>query len=243
MEKEIKIKTTDNHLIYGTLNELKKPDKLIIFVHGLTGDQNEHIFYNAVKFFPKRGYATFRFDLYSGEKKGRSLSKCTIKLHAQDLNRVIAYFKKRFKKVFLVGHSLGGATILVSDISKTTGVVLWDPSCNLGEGLVGIDKYCKYNRCLNAYIFQWGTEYIIGKKMYEEWKDFPGPKELMKKVHKPIKIICAGKGVLVKGGKEYFKYATKPKAFVIINQAYHNFDEEGIEEKLFQETLSWIKKY
>ena len=47
MEKEIKIKTPDKHIIYGTLNTSKKNSNiLLIFVHGLTGHRDEHIFYN-----------------------------------------------------------------------------------------------------------------------------------------------------------------------------------------------------
>ena len=63
MEKEIKIKTNDKHFIYGVLNTPnKKTEKLIIFVHGLSGHKNEHIFYNAKNFFVKKGYAVFKFD-------------------------------------------------------------------------------------------------------------------------------------------------------------------------------------
>ncbi len=109
MEKQIHIETSDDHIIYGTLNfALKDSDKLIIFVHGLSGHQNEHIFYNAARFFPQNGFSTFRFDLYSGESKGRILSKTSIKDHVQDLDTIIQHFKSQFKHIVLVGHSLGG---------------------------------------------------------------------------------------------------------------------------------------
>lgn len=244
MEKSIKIKTKDNHIIYGTLNTLKKKsDKLIIFVHGLTGYKNEHIYYNAPKFFNPRGFATFRLDLYSEEKKARKLSECTVSLHAKDLNQIISYFKNRYGKLFLVGHSLGGITVLSSDIHQVSAVVLWDSSVNLKNGLEGILDYTKYNKCLDAYIVSWGCEYIIGKKMHKEWLNFPKPKELMARINKPIKIIVAGKGILVKGGKEYFKYANKPKAFAVVKGSHHNFDEQGAEEKLFRETWEWVRRY
>ena len=243
MEKEIRIKTKDNYIIYGTLNEpRKKSDKLVIFVHGLTGYRNGHIYYNAVKFFNQRGYSVFRFDLYSDELKGRSLSKCTIKIHATDLNLVVNYFRNKFRKLFLVGHSLGGATILSSDISAVEGIVLWDSShYKTLKSVVAQDA--KYSKCLKAYILSWGLEYIIGKGMYIEWINFPKPKKLMGNIHKPIKIIVAKKGILVEAGKEYFKYANKPRSFVVIKKARHNFDEDGVEMKLFQETFNWLRKF
>lgn len=32
----------------------------------------------------------------------------------------------------------------------------------------------------------------------------------------------------------------EPKEYVVIEGAGHTFDEDGIEEKLFEETVSWI---
>ncbi len=81
--------------------------------------------------------------------------------------------------------------------------------------------------------------------MYEEWKWFNGENELklISKIEVPLKIIIAGKGILSKGSKEYYKHTNGPKDFIKIKGAGHTFDEEGVEEKLLKETLSWIKKY
>lgn len=99
MEKSIKIKTGDGHYIYGTLNTSKsKSDRLIIFVHGLDGHKNEHIYYNSVDFFNKKGFSTFRFDFYSGENKSRNLSKTTISTQVKDLDVIRKYFSGKFKK-------------------------------------------------------------------------------------------------------------------------------------------------
>ena len=57
----------------------------------------------------------------------------------------------------------------------------------------------------------------------------------------PIKIINAENSFLLDGGKRYFDRANKPKERVIITGAGHTFDEDGIEERLFEETLKWIK--
>lgn len=55
MQKEVKIKTGDKKVIYGTLDTVAKSGTLVIFVHGLGGHQNEHLFYNAVKYFTNQG--------------------------------------------------------------------------------------------------------------------------------------------------------------------------------------------
>lgn len=243
MEELIKIKTPDNHSIYGTLNyHQPKPSKLIIFIHGLTGNQNEHLFFNAAKFFPAKGIATFRFNLYDWRKTQRKFRDCTVALHGKDVTSVVRYFRKKFNKIFLVGHSLGGPSILLSDTSLADGIILWDPAHPQRLRKRDPTVY-RYEKKIDAYIIHWNVDTIMGKKMYREWMNFPDCGKLISKVKKPIKIIVAGKGILVKTGKEYFKKANFPKAFSSIAKATHCFDEEGTEEELFKETWEWVKKY
>ena len=212
---------------------------LLFFVHGLTGHQNEHIFYNAARFFPLNGFSTCRFNLYSGEAQGRVLSQTTIKDHVQDLDLVIRYFRQDFMYVALVGHSLGGVVILQSSESANA-IILWDSSTKLSND--DGDELFTYSQCLDAYIEHWGTENIISKSMVEEWKNLPEPADLVKNLTQPIKIMCAGKGVLINVGKEYFNAATTLKEFSLIENATHNFNEEGAEEELFKQTLQWLSE-
>ena len=236
MEKNIKLKTDDNHLLYGVLNKEGKTDKLIIFVHGLTGHKNEHHFYNAARFFPKNGFATFRFDLYSGEKKGRLMSECTIDTHSSDLNIVIDYFKPNFNKIYLVGHSLGGPTILLARLDAIKAIALWDPSFAIHEE--SSDEMTFDNR-INKYVLRWGTECILSKEMVESWKKTGD--EMLNHFRKPTKIICAGEGILHKKWKNKIKSIKVKTDFCIIKGASHCFDEKETEKKLFQETLKWFK--
>ncbi|MBI2583463.1 MAG: hypothetical protein HYW25_02250 [Candidatus Aenigmarchaeota archaeon] len=240
MEKEIRIKTGDGHVIYGTLTKAKgKSKRLIIFVHGLAGHKNEHIFFNAARFFPKRGYSTFRFDLYSWQKGARKLRNCTITLHGKDVKRIVNFFKgKGYQQIFLVGHSLGGPITLLSDTSKLNAIVLWDPTYNL-KRLFSSEVYKKIDY---GVVFDWGIDIVIGKKMYREAMKFDSRK-LIKNIKVPIKIGVAGKGILVEGARKYFHDANPPKDLTIIKGATHGFDEEGAEEILFKETLKWLDKF
>lgn len=241
MGKEVKIKTSDKHIIYGTFRSAKrKSSTLLIFVHGLGGHQDEHIFYNGARYFSEKGINTFRFDLYTGEKGGRTLTKSGISTHAKDLDTVVKYFRKEFKKIFVAGHSLGGLTIQVSNIDLVDGIIFWDSA----RSLKGVKRPgFKYIKPLDLYLIRWGIEILMSRKMYRERKSFPLSKEIMPKIQVPIKIIVAGKGELLKTGRDYYKYANKPKEFAIVKGAKHNFNEEGTAEELFAETYSFIKKF
>jgi hypothetical protein len=228
MEKSVRIRTPDKKFIYGTLNGTSRQN-LVVFVHGLTGHQNEHIFYNAARFFPKKGFSTFRFDLYSFPKDARKLHETTIAQHAADVATVVRHFRK-YKNIFLVGHSLGGPSILLSTLSGVKGVVLWDPS--LGRtGLWG-----KYVKAIDKYVLDWNVSYLMSMKMYDEWGSLPDQVKIVNDLSIPVRIIFAEKGELRKRWK-------KVKDCVIIKNATHTFDEEGAEEELFTHTLSFVKKY
>lgn len=240
MEKNIAINITDNHIIHGTLcSPEEKTEKLVIFVHGFTGNKNEHIFFNGAKFLKQRGIASFRFDLYSDEKGGRSFPDCDTQTHIDDLKTVVNYLKNEYPKIYLIGHSWGGIVVLKSLIN-VSGIILWDSSHE--NYSFGDDTY-KYNESLGAYLLNWGIVFVIGKKMHDETVNIDSATSLISKINSPLKIINAGNGELIDGGKEYFNLAKEPKALKVIEGASHCFDEEGAEEKLFKETADWVDKY
>ncbi len=239
MEKRLTLITEDNFTIYGTLNNSGAAStKLIIFVHGLTGGQNEHHYFNAVPFFTKEGFDTFRFDFYSDENNARQLSDCSITIHAQDLTTVVNYFKDTYDQVFLVGHSLGVPVILRTNLSPITKIVLWDPT----SGMKSLEeKNCVYNEKLGKYILNWGLEIIIGQNMIDEWKEASNLKVSVEKITKPCKFVFAENGKKYEAWKPYLQFIKVPYESAVVGGASHVFVEEGAEQKLFDETLEWLR--
>ncbi|MBI5138921.1 MAG: alpha/beta fold hydrolase [Candidatus Vogelbacteria bacterium] len=241
METKHKIETSDGHVIYGTLTLSKKPSqKLIIFVHGLTGHQNESMFYNGSKFFSSKGFNVFRFDQYCGEKDARRFIDTTTEIHAKDLNAVVKLFSQKYDQIYLVGHSWGGPVILSSDLSKITALILWDPSPS-GE-LIKDCEELRYEPKLNAYILDWGIRQILGKAWFESAQKLPSVEDLGSKCNKPIKIIAAERGTEGKS-KILLKKIDCLKSYVCVKRADHCFHVEGTQDQLFKETLDWLKKF
>lgn len=237
MEKIIKIKTKDKHTVFGTLNYLKKDKKtLLIFVHGISGNQNEHQYFNAVPFFTTKGFTTFRFNFYSRNSQSRQLQDSSISTHVSDLQTVVNYFRKKYSKIILIGHSLGVPVILLSDLSAVTRIVLWDPTTGFKDIK---EKNGYYSKELNAYILNWGKAIIVSKEMIDEWKNLQ-TKDLVKKIMVPCKFIFAGKEDKYKSWKPFLEKIKVSNDYAIIKEASHVFIEEGVEQKLFSETLSWI---
>jgi len=167
MEKLFKLRTKDGHNIHGILNfKNRLPNKCVIFVHGLTGKPNNHWFYNAKNYFVQKGYAVIRFYLYTDLPQARQLDQCTLAIHSQDLNQVIDYARRKgFKSLSLVGHSLGGPTILNAKTKNLSSLVFWDPLFNPQQFIKDVAIFDKQ---MNAYILKWGVTHILGKPMYQE---------------------------------------------------------------------------
>lgn len=243
MEKKLKIKVSEKNYIYGRLSgSFHQP--LFIIIHGLPGSMAEDFYLNATRWFAKKGYATFRFNLYGAEKDSRQLMESTLKTHASDIDAVVRYFnKKKFRKIFLAGHSYGGPSILLSVDQKFDGAVLWDPSYKVSftkteQGAHAIE----YIKNIKGYVMNWGINFVIGKAMAKEaetiiWDD------LTKNFHVPLKIISAGDDALVRGAKHYFKTANNPKDLTIIKGATHYFnDTESMRENIYKISDDWFKK-
>jgi len=236
MEEFLKIPTNDNHIIYGTLNSYEnKKNKLIIFVHGLSGNQHEHQYFNAVPFFCSKGFDIFRFDLYSRAKNGRQSSESSISTNTNDLNSVISHFKDKFEEIYLIGHSFGCLGIINANLDNIKKTIYWDPT----NGFKSLeDKKISYDKNLDKYILHWGYELIVSKELIEEWKESYNLKEYSKKLKNNCCFIFSGLAQKYNTWEPYIKKYD----YKIIKDASHRFIEKGTLNKLYEETLKLIKK-
>jgi len=244
MEKDLRIKLDRRYALYGRLNgSLSRP--LFITVHGLPGDVHEGLHEQACRWFSAKGYSTFRFNLYGWQKDARQLIDCTLRTHADDLDAVVDHFRQRgVKKIVVSGHSYGGPTVLLSREQDFDAAVLWDPSFGLSFTKT---KYGfppgKYTPALKGYFMRWGTNVIIGKAMAEE-ADHLAWANLTKNFRVPLKIISAGKGILVPGAKRYIQSAQAPKELTVIKNATHYFDDTPkMREELFRISKQWFDQF
>ncbi len=243
MDKKLKIKTRDA-TIYGKLRgSIEKP--LVIIVHGLPCNMDEYFYKSAAIWFSQHGFSSFRFNLYDWQKNARQLIDCSLDTHASDLDSVVRYFRKKgVKKIFVTGHSYGGPTILLSKKQDFDAVALWDPSYRISFIQ---EKYGApagvYLKQVKGYFMQWGVDVVLGEKMAKEVDTLEWD-QLTSRFTPPIHILAAGKGILMKGAKSYFKTANEPKKLTIIDDATHYFDDkDGMQEEVFRASKEWFERY
>ncbi|MBP9759649.1 alpha/beta fold hydrolase, partial [Candidatus Dojkabacteria bacterium] len=210
---------------------------LIIFVHGFTGSQREHQYFNAAPFFNNNGFSTFRFDLYNNKKGARKISEASFTNHIEDLNQVVDYFKRSYKKIILVGHSLGCLVILKANLANVSRIVLWDPS----TGFENIsEKKGYYNQEIGKYIIGQWLDIVVGKNLIDEWMKVDIG-VMIKNIKIPCKFIFAGGYNKYDLWKPYLNDLHFKNEVVIVKGASHCFDEIGTEVELFKETYNFIK--
>ncbi len=237
-EKYINLKMIDGGEISGRLSELEN-NKIIIFVHGLTGNSGEVQFYEAKKYFPKRGYDTLSLDLYSFEEKDkRFLWNTSIEQHTKDLENVIRKFSKKYNKIFLVGHSIGGPVIYLSDYinksKKVKSACLWEPTINPKN----VENDFIYDKRLKKY-FSFG--YFMSKKFVNELMTLKSGK--ISKFRKPLKIILNKNGILVENWKEAFNFIKVDYEVYKIKDSNHDFSNNNSMNILLRETKKFFDNF
>lgn len=145
--KDVWIKNAQNESIYVQAEGLQNTDnhKLAIMQHGLASSKEHPAILMAKKAFLNNGYVVITFDSrYSLGKGNNDVQKVSLSTFEEDLKTVLEWTKKEnfYHEPFaLVGHSLGGASVLKYSqnypdevdtlvlIAPIIGGDLWEKTC------------------------------------------------------------------------------------------------------------------
>ena len=116
------IKNRKDQNIYVVVEEVKNSKGLVFMMHGAGGNTKKTILQFCKKIFLKNNISCVLFDTTTtfGESDG-NYEDSTITNYFKDLDDVISWAKKQsfYKEpYYLVGHSLGGITIILRAIKK-----------------------------------------------------------------------------------------------------------------------------
>lgn len=126
MEK-VKFKNSRGENIVGVLHKpVSYSDKIVIICHGFTSNKDRERHVNLANTLSNNKINALRFDFgASGESDNREI---TIGAQIEDLRAAIKFVRSSgYKKIGLLGESLGGLTVLKSYDETITAIVLWAP--------------------------------------------------------------------------------------------------------------------
>ncbi len=250
MEDYWEIESGDGFTIHGILDhaagDQATPEKAVIIIHGLTGNPHEYIHESAADFFTEKGYDVIRPYLYGGEN-GRALVDCTLETHAQDVNTIVNNIRGKYKKLFLVGHSYGGPTVMIAKPNGITAVSLWDPSFNMPA----LWEMSPPKEILGLYVARFGgVDHLLGEAMIEEGRTRFGEKECLKisgEFTAPVQVIGADESdeadLYAQCSLSWHSGYEGKKECIKVAGADHIFVRGESCDKLLNATLKWFEQF
>ena len=241
-ETNLIIELEDGKKIHGLQRGLlDEKARVVILMHGLIGSPKSLLQYLGSRYLHEHGYTTIALYMYDYGNHYRDAKDCTLDTHVQDFKEVIEYLKNlNVQKLFAIGHSYGGLTILKSGISLD-GAVLWDPSHGLAWEK-GKDVKRDWSETSESMLISTdgpGSMRPIGAQRLNE--EIGDTSELARTILYPAKIVTGDKSVIHRFQKSYFENLAGKKEISTIQNAGHSFDEsDRITDKLFEETVNWL---
>lgn len=230
----------------------KKTNSCVIFAHGFTGNKREVHFVNCARKLAEKGFAALRFDFRgSGESDGL-FRNATISSEISDLEKAIKFMKtKGYKKIGLVGHSLGGSVVILADKRDIKTIALWAPGIHLKKSLIIIlGKKISTIEKQGYVIFSWngkGVELVVGKPLWEEVKNkYPNLIDSLAQIEIPKTVIYGSKDLVLledTSPEILKKLSQSSNNLKIIKDADHAFSNIKHEKQLIDYTINWFKRW
>jgi len=239
-------------LMYG---ELAADCPVVVMMHGRGDSPADPLQREGAEYLSRRlGVAVLCLAMYgdaADTPNTRRLLDCTLATHVADFGVVVEHLRTVVKasKIFGVGHSYGGATILGSD-KALDGAVLWDPS----HGQLWQDR-CAYTEAdteghWEGDLWMWNDEdgLPLSRAMVETDMTLGDTSALAATQAYPLLIVSAtgSNAVLKRYNRRYWQAAVvagRDTTLVGLRGASHNFDDsKAIQANLYERTAAWLER-
>lgn len=267
-------KSGDHHRLYYQFVSMEKSRGVLVVCHGL----NEHSgrYQNLIHHFSKAGYSIYLYDHRGhGKSDGVRSHIDHFKTILDDLHTFssLVFEKEGKKRIFLVGHSLGGQIIL-NYLANTkhhyAGFIASSPNIRMAIEIPLIKKFVGLK--LSAFLprLKLGNEIdpkwiSRDKKVVEDYKRdslvsksisvrlaseiIKNQDQIMacaKKISLPGLILHGGDDHICssKGTRDFFsQLASMDKELKIYDGFYHELFNERGKEKVFHDMEEWIQRH
>lgn len=258
MAEEKVIIENEGQKIVGILHKSDKPnDKLVILVHGFTGDMDGPggLFIPFANKLSKDGFDVFRFNFRFTTKDWSLFQNVTISGEVSDLKKIISVMSVKYKKIGILGESLGGIVSIMGYNNKVNVLVLWYPPGFLLE--TSLNRFSSIEKSKEAektgYVIEKKHNEIfkIGKSFIEEVKTIDVI-PFAKKIKCPVFIVHGDKDtrVPIDQSERLIKILREPKKLAIIQGANHAWKDMDYKDPIleFQNramnlTIDWFKRW
>ena len=250
--RRVEFKNKKGQKLVGVLHEPKeKTDKAVIIANTFTGDKDyQPIIKECANFLAMNKIAVLRFDFAgAGESEG-DYKNTTIFSEVEDLKSAIKFIEKQgYKKIGLIGFSMGAAVSIVTYNSKIKTLVLWSPLLNPKimyerykkfEDKFRISKFIVKERRLDK------KKMRVGYELFKEWKTL-NLQPFLETVSSPVLTFIPGKDKEVCNREEnlrMLKFLQNSKnKILLVDGADHDYLDKEKAAKVIDLTRKWFRKW
>ncbi|MDN3491210.1 bifunctional alpha/beta hydrolase/OsmC family protein [Winogradskyella bathintestinalis] len=226
----------------------QKPNYYAIFAHCFTCSSSLKAVRNVSRALTQQGFAVVRFDFTGLGRSEGEFADSHFSANVEDLLDVHAFMAEHYDAPsLLVGHSLGGAAVLVA-ASKIDAVK--------AVATVGAPATVAHVKQLFSHQLEeteekgdvevniGGRPFIINHDFVKEFDKTDLP-EIVKDLRKPLLIMHSpfDKTVGVENAEQLYKKAHHPKSFITLDNADHLLSNEIDSQYVGEMIGSWAKRY
>jgi uncharacterized protein len=256
-ETAVPIRNLDGDVLAGVLHEPARwSNTLVILFHGFIASKDQSLIRQTAIELSRAGYAAYRVDFSgNGDSEGR-FEDATPKKLLRDITATVEYFRKRYSRIALVGHSLGGMlSLIAASRVKVDGLVLIASPCRpeLFDALL-TEQQAKEVLSVGFTVITikraiGEIPYTITDRFVQEMRDLH-PLDAAKDVHCPVLLIRGSQDKYTVGGRELssagddeaLMQALFSRDLVIIGGANHNFTDPRYLDDLVAKIIEWLRK-
>ena len=253
MEIKINFQNKKGQSLAGLLNKPKeKTDKIVIIAHTFKGDKDyQPILEAAAGFLSMNKIAVLRFDFAgAGESEG-DYKDATLLSEAADIKAAIEYVEQLgYKKIGLIGFSMGATASIIAYNSKIRTMVFWSPLLNpkimykrymrdFGDELK-ISKFVVRERKIDK------KKVRIGMNLINDWENL-NMVPFIETVDCPVLSFVASEDTEICNREENIKmfkfFPNSKNKLVIVEGADHDYLDKEKAKKVILATRNWFRKY
>ncbi|WP_420573463.1 alpha/beta fold hydrolase [Kordia sp.] len=245
---QIQNKKGHNLNAYLELPANQKPNYYAIFAHCFTCSSTLSAVRNISRTLTTHGFGVVRFDFTGLGRSEGEFAESHFSGNVEDLVAVHQYIKNNFQAPsLLVGHSLGGAAVLVaaSQIDDIKAVATIGAPANVShvKHLFSHDIN-QIPSDEDVQINIGGRPFVINKEFVSDFDKIDLP-TIVKKLRKPLLILHSPIDTIVgiENARELYQHAHHPKSFVSLDNADHLLTNE-IDSRYAGNIIgTWVERY
>ena len=226
----------------------QKPNYYAIFAHCFTCSSSLSAVRNISRALTQDGFAVVRFDFTGLGRSEGEFADSHFSANVEDLLDVHAYMTAEYKAPsLLVGHSLGGAAVLVaaSEIEAVKAVATVGAPASVSHVKHLFSHQVEAVEAKgNIEVNIGGRPFVINEDFVKEFDKIELPL-VVKDLRKPLLILHSpfDKIVGIENAEQLYKNAHHPKSFVTLDNADHLLSKENDSQYVGEVIGTWAKRY